>query len=83
MLDFRRIILITLICLAVTVGLLVAIRTGGAAVAKPAARGITLMVHAGAGLRPALDEAGKAFAKKTGIGSSTTTRARPVCCQMC
>ena len=57
----RRIILITFICLAVTVGVLLAVRTGNAA-------RVRLMVHAGAGIRPALDELGSLFQERTGVG---------------
>jgi molybdate transport system substrate-binding protein len=68
MMNLRRIVLITLICLAVVVGLLVAIRTAGAASAKPkAGKGVTLLVHAGAGLRPALDELGKLYQSRTDV----------------
>jgi molybdate transport system substrate-binding protein len=68
MMNLRRIVLVTLICLAVVVGLLVAIRTAGAAAAKPkAGKGVTLLVHSGAALRPALDELGKVFQSRTGV----------------
>lgn len=48
----------TLLCMLITVGVLAIVR------AAPART--TLMVHAGAGLRPALDELGALFEKKTG-----------------
>jgi molybdate transport system substrate-binding protein len=59
-LDTRRIILITVICLAVMMGVLAVARAG-------AAKKTTLLVHSGAALRPALDELGAMFEKKTGI----------------
>lgn len=58
-LDGRRVVLITLICLVVMIGVLV----GARASASKAA----LLVHAGAGIRPALDELGEMFTKKTGM----------------
>jgi molybdate transport system substrate-binding protein len=56
----RRIVGITLICLAVAAGVLLALRRGEAASTR-------LMVHAGAGIRPALDELGTVFRRDTGI----------------
>ncbi len=54
----KRIVLVTLLCAFITVGVLAAVR---AAPAKT-----TLLVHSGAALRPALDELGAMFEKKTG-----------------
>jgi molybdate transport system substrate-binding protein len=54
----KRIILVTLLCLVVTVGVLTFVRAADAAT--------VLIVHAGAALRPALDEAAAAFEKQTG-----------------
>jgi molybdate transport system substrate-binding protein len=56
--HLRRIILVTLLCMLIMVGVLAIVR------AAPA--GTTLLVHAGAALRPALDELGAQFEKKTG-----------------
>ncbi len=56
----KRIILVTLLCMLITVGVLVLLRGASA--------GTTLLVHAGAALRPALDELGAMFEKKTGTG---------------
>lgn len=56
--SVKRIILVTLVCILVTAGVL--------AFARAAQAGTTLLVHAGAGIRPALDELGEAFQKKTG-----------------
>jgi molybdate transport system substrate-binding protein len=53
-----RVIILTLICIAVMACVLVFVRAGQA--------GTSLTVHAGAGIRPPLDEAGKMFEKKTG-----------------
>jgi len=58
-LEARRIVLITIICLAVMAGVLAMARAEGGKV--------TLLVHSGAALRPALDELGAAFEKKTGV----------------
>jgi len=58
-LDYRRLVLITIICFAVMLAVLAVARAGGAKV--------TLLVHSGAALRPALDELGTAFTKKTGV----------------
>lgn len=57
--NTRRIVLVTLLCLLASAGLL--------AFARAAAPKTTLLVHAGAGIRPALDELGAAFQQKTGI----------------
>ena len=54
----RRIIFVTLLCIAVMAGILVFVRAAGA--------GTTLLVHAGAALSPALDELGANFEKQTG-----------------
>jgi len=54
----RRIILVTLLCITITAGVLVFVRAANT--------GTTLLVHAGAGIRPALDELGAQFEKKTG-----------------
>jgi molybdate transport system substrate-binding protein len=54
----RRIILVTLLCITITAGVLVLVRAANT--------GTTLLVHAGAGIRPALDELGALFEKKTG-----------------
>ena len=56
--ELRRIIIVTLICLALATGLLVFAR---------AAEATTLTVHAGAGIRPPLDELGEMFQRQTGI----------------
>jgi len=61
--PLRRIVIITFICLVITSGLLWVARARQAAPRKP----VTLMAHAGAGIRPALDELGARFGKKTGI----------------
>ena len=60
--ELRRIVLITLICLAVMAAALALAAPGHGATPKT-----KLLVHAGAGIRPALDEAGAAFEKQTGI----------------
>ena len=57
----RRIALLTLICLAVAAAVLM-ISWRGDAGPK-----VSLYVHAGAGIRPPLDELGAAFQKQTGI----------------
>jgi molybdate transport system substrate-binding protein len=54
----RRIILVTLLCITITAGVLVLLRAANGST--------TLLVHAGAGLRPALDELGAQFEKRTG-----------------
>ncbi len=59
--ELRRIIIVTLVCLAVATGLLALAR------AADAASGTTLMVHAGAGIRPPLDELGEMFQRRTGV----------------
>ena len=56
--ELRKIIIITLLCIAVVAGMLFFVRTSAA--------GPTLMVHAGAGIRPPLDDLGKMFEEKTG-----------------
>jgi len=56
--QMRKIIIVTVLCLAVTVGVL--------AFARAAQAGTALMVHAGAGIRPPLDELGEMFEEKTG-----------------
>jgi molybdate transport system substrate-binding protein len=66
MMSWRRIVLVTLVCLLVAAGLLVALRAGGATAAPAARKKVTLLVHAGAGLRPALDELGRVYQEKTG-----------------
>ena len=55
----RRIIIVTLISALTVVGVLFFMRTAHAQT--------TILVHAGAGIRPALDEAGAAFQKKSGV----------------
>jgi len=56
--QMKRIVITTLVCLIVMFGVL--------AVVRAAEADTVLMVHAGAALRPALDELGSAFQKKTG-----------------
>lgn len=58
----RRIIVITLICIAVVAGVLLFAWSGNAR------DEIRLLAHAGAGIQPPLDELGAMFAKRTGIG---------------
>jgi molybdate transport system substrate-binding protein len=55
----RRIILVTIACALATLGVLLAVRASYGAT--------TLLVHAGAGIRPPLDELGKKFEERTGI----------------
>jgi molybdate transport system substrate-binding protein len=55
----KRVLIVTLVCIAVAAGILVLVRAAQA--------GTTLLVHAGAGIRPPLDELGEMFEKKTGI----------------
>jgi molybdate transport system substrate-binding protein len=55
----RRIIIVTLISALTVVGVLFFMKTAHAQT--------TILVHAGAGIRPALDEAGAAFQKKSGV----------------
>jgi len=57
--QLRKICIITILGIAVTAALFLFVRTS---YAQPA-----LVVHAGAGIRPPLDELGKAFEKKTGV----------------
>ena len=59
--ELRRIIIVTLVCLALATGLLALAR------AADAAAGTTLTVHAGAGIRPPLDELGEIFQSRTGV----------------
>ena len=54
----KRVVLVTLLCILITIGVLVLLRAANA--------GTTLLVHAGAALRPALDDLGAQFEKKTG-----------------
>jgi molybdate transport system substrate-binding protein len=54
----KQIIIVTLVCILLLTGVLLLVRPGQAAT--------TLLVHAGAGIRPALDELGTEFQKKTG-----------------
>jgi len=61
--SVRRIVIITSICILVTGGLLWVARAGKPAEKRP----IRLMAHAGAGIRPALDELGARYERKTGI----------------
>ncbi len=56
--ELRRIIIVTLVCMLVSVAILFFVHAGHA--------GTTLLVHAGAGIRPPLDELGERFEKKTG-----------------
>jgi molybdate transport system substrate-binding protein len=56
--NLRRILLVTLICAAATIAIFL-LATGAHAASS-------LTVHAGAGIRPPLDELGKRFEKKTG-----------------
>jgi len=57
--NLRRIVIITVVCVGISIGLL--------AFARAAHAGTSLTVHAGAGIRPPLDELGQAFEKKTGV----------------
>jgi molybdate transport system substrate-binding protein len=57
--EMRKIVLVTLVCALVAVAVLVWASTGQAAT--------TLLVHAGAGIRPPLDELGRAFERETGV----------------
>jgi len=57
--DLKKIIIVTLLCALVTVAVLVWVSAGQAAT--------TLMVHAGAGIRPPLDELGRMFERETGV----------------
>jgi molybdate transport system substrate-binding protein len=57
--DIKKIVLVTLVCVLVAVAVLVWASAGQAAT--------TLLVHAGAGIRPPLDELGRAFTKETGV----------------
>ena len=57
--QLRKIVLVTIACALVTLGVLLAVRASYGAT--------TLLVHAGAGIRPPLDELGKMFEKRTGI----------------
>lgn len=59
--EIHRIIIVTLICLAVAAGVLLYVWPSSAKANTP------LLVHAGAGIQPPLDELGKAFTKKTGV----------------
>lgn len=54
----RNLIIATVICIAVIAGVLVFVRAASA--------GTSITVHAGAGIRPPLDELGQMFEKKTG-----------------
>jgi len=56
--SMKKIVLVTLFCIVVTAGVL--------AFARAAQASTTLMVHAGAGIRPPLDELGKRFEQQTG-----------------
>jgi molybdate transport system substrate-binding protein len=56
--GLRHLALLGALCLTLTVGALLPAQ---------AAKKTTLLVHAGAGIRPALDEAGQTFERKTGI----------------
>ena len=58
-LEARRVVLVTIICLAVMAGVL--------AMARAESGTVTLLVHSGAALRPAMDELGVMFEKKTGV----------------
>jgi len=61
MTDGRRILIVTLICLAVVAGVLLIAWPGSAKAA------VKLLAHAGAGIQPPLEELGATFTKKTGI----------------
>jgi molybdate transport system substrate-binding protein len=54
----RKLIIVTVLCVAVVAGVLVFVRAANA--------GTNIKVHAGAGIRPPLDELGRMFEKKTG-----------------
>ena len=56
--SLKRVVFVTFVCIVVTVGLL--------AFARAAQADTALMVHAGAGIRPPLDELGKKFEQKMG-----------------
>ncbi len=55
----KRIVLVSILCAVISAGVLVA--------ARAAAPQKTLLVHSGAALRPALDDLGAMFQKKTGV----------------
>ena len=57
--ELRKIVLVTIACALATLGVLLAVRASYGAT--------TLLVHAGAGIRPPLDELGKMFEEKTGV----------------
>jgi len=57
--ETKKVVLVTLVCVLVAVAVLVWASAGQAAT--------TLLVHAGAGIRPPLDELGRAFEKETGV----------------
>jgi molybdate transport system substrate-binding protein len=59
MTSFRNVLIVTLLCIAIMAGVLLFVRTSQGAT--------TLIVHAGAGIRPPLDELGRAFEKNTGV----------------
>lgn len=59
--DMRRLVIITLICIAVLVGVLLLAWPGDAKTTP------TLLVHAGAGIQLPLNELGKLFEQKTGV----------------
>ncbi|UCC69009.1 MAG: molybdate ABC transporter substrate-binding protein [Armatimonadota bacterium] len=56
--EVKRIIIVTVVCALVTAAVVIVVSGGQAAT--------TLLVHAGAGIRPALDELGALFQKETG-----------------
>jgi len=65
--DVRRIVIVTLICAIVLVSVLLLAWPGDAKQAARRASSVRLLVHAGAGIRPPLDEIGDLFYRKTGV----------------
>jgi len=67
--DTRRIVIVTIVCLLVLTGVLLFAWSGDARQAKAVASGppVKLMVFAGAGMQPPLNELAAVFNKQTGI----------------
>lgn len=57
--DVKRIVVVTVVCAVLAAAVLMWVGAGHAAT--------TLLVHAGAGIRPALDELGRMFEEETGV----------------
>ena len=64
--DARRIVIVTLVCVLILVGVLIFAWPGNAGQGKAGPQ-VRLLAHAGAGIQPPLDELGKMFEKKTGV----------------